>query len=66
MSGAGDMDMLDGMEVDSASGFMPRTLMVLKGKTNPETRLSTEDLQVVFTLVLCVIANTDPVCLRTS
>ncbi|XP_018521430.1 DNA fragmentation factor subunit alpha [Lates calcarifer] len=47
--GAGDMDMLDGMEVDSASGFMPRTLMVLKGKTNPETRLSTEDLQMVVT-----------------
>ncbi|XP_028308462.1 DNA fragmentation factor subunit alpha isoform X2 [Gouania willdenowi] len=33
--------------VDSASGFMPRTLMVLKGKTSPETRLSTEDLQLV-------------------
>ncbi|GAA6235447.1 DNA fragmentation factor subunit alpha [Lates japonicus] len=47
--GAGDMDMLDGMEVDSASGFMPRTLMVLKGKTSPETRLSTEDLQMVVT-----------------
>ncbi|XP_040008609.1 DNA fragmentation factor subunit alpha [Xiphias gladius] len=45
--GAGDMDMPDGMEVDSASGFMSRTLMVLKGKTNPETRLSTEDLQMV-------------------
>uniref|UniRef100_A0A672ZIW8 DNA fragmentation factor, alpha polypeptide n=1 Tax=Sphaeramia orbicularis TaxID=375764 RepID=A0A672ZIW8_9TELE len=37
----------DGMEVDSASGFMSRTLMVLKGKTSPETRLSTEDLQMV-------------------
>lgn len=47
MSGVGDMDMADGMEVDSASGFMSRTLMVLKGKTSPETRLSTEDLQVV-------------------
>lgn len=34
-------------EVDSATGFMSRTLMVLKGKTNPETRLSTMDLQVV-------------------
>ncbi|XP_041655597.1 DNA fragmentation factor subunit alpha [Cheilinus undulatus] len=45
--GAGDMDVTDGMEVDSASGFMTRTLMVLKGKTSPETRLSTEDLQMV-------------------
>lgn len=34
-------------EVDSATGFMSRTLMVLKGKTNPETRLSTMDLQVL-------------------
>uniref|UniRef100_A0A3Q2FZ50 DNA fragmentation factor, alpha polypeptide n=1 Tax=Cyprinodon variegatus TaxID=28743 RepID=A0A3Q2FZ50_CYPVA len=42
-----DVDSPDGMEVDSASGFMSRTLMVLKGKTSPETRLSTEDLQVV-------------------
>ena len=46
MSGTGGVDLLDGMEVDSASGFMSRTLMVLKGKTSPETRLSTEDLQV--------------------
>lgn len=46
MSGARDVDLPDGMEMDSASGFMSRTLMVLKGKTNPETRLSTEDLQV--------------------
>lgn len=45
--GAGDVDLPDGMEVDAASGFMSRTLMVLKGKTSPETRLSTEDLQVV-------------------
>ncbi|XP_034029133.1 DNA fragmentation factor subunit alpha [Thalassophryne amazonica] len=45
--GAGDVDVLDGMEVDSTSGFMSRTLMVLKGKTSPETRLSTEDLQMV-------------------
>lgn len=47
--GAGDVDMPDGMEVDSATGFMSRTLMVLKGKTSPETRLSTEDLQMVLT-----------------
>uniref|UniRef100_A0A3P8TK57 DNA fragmentation factor, alpha polypeptide n=1 Tax=Amphiprion percula TaxID=161767 RepID=A0A3P8TK57_AMPPE len=45
--GAGDRDVPDGMEVDAASGFMSRTLMVLKGKTFPETRLSTEDLQMV-------------------
>lgn len=45
--GAGDGDMPDGLEVDAASGFMSRTLMVLKGKTFPETRLSTEDLQMV-------------------
>ncbi|KAM4737362.1 DNA fragmentation factor subunit alpha [Anableps anableps] len=45
--GAGDVDLPDGLEVDPASGFMSRTLMVLKGKTSPETRLSTEDLQVV-------------------
>uniref|UniRef100_UPI0037E84810 DNA fragmentation factor subunit alpha n=1 Tax=Semicossyphus pulcher TaxID=241346 RepID=UPI0037E84810 len=45
--GAGDVDVPDAMEVDSASGFMCRTLMVLKGKTSPETRLSTEDLQLV-------------------
>lgn len=36
-----------GDEVDSVSGFMTRTLMVLKGKTSPETRLSTADLQLV-------------------
>ncbi|XP_060913018.1 DNA fragmentation factor subunit alpha [Labrus mixtus] len=45
--GAGDADVTDAMELDSASGFMYRTLMVLKGKTSPETRLSTEDLQMV-------------------
>ncbi|KAM6982706.1 DNA fragmentation factor subunit alpha [Tautogolabrus adspersus] len=45
--GAGDVDVTDVMEVDSASGFIYRTLMVLKGKTSPETRLSTEDLQMV-------------------
>ncbi|XP_072306279.1 DNA fragmentation factor subunit alpha isoform X2 [Eucyclogobius newberryi] len=44
---AGDVDVPDGMEVDSVSGFLSRTIMVLKGKTSPETRLSTEDLQLV-------------------
>ncbi|KAK7878606.1 hypothetical protein WMY93_030442 [Mugilogobius chulae] len=37
----------DGMEVDSVSGFLSRTIMVLKGKTSPETN-STEDLQLVL------------------
>ncbi|XP_076132196.1 DNA fragmentation factor subunit alpha [Alosa pseudoharengus] len=37
-----DMD-----EVDSVSGFHTRTLMVLKGKTSPETRLSNQELQMV-------------------
>ena len=41
------MDVPDGTEVDSVSGFISRTLMVLKGKTSPETRLSSEELQVV-------------------
>ncbi|KAG7521039.1 DNA fragmentation factor subunit alpha [Solea senegalensis] len=49
LGGAEDVDMPDGLEVESASGFMSRTLMVLKGKTSPETRLSTEDLQMVVT-----------------
>ncbi|XP_053704725.1 DNA fragmentation factor subunit alpha [Synchiropus splendidus] len=41
-------DMVDGSEADQVCGFMSRTLMVLKGKTSPETRLSTEDLQLVL------------------
>lgn len=45
--GGREVEMLGITEVDSASGFLPRTLMVLKGKTSPETRLSTEDLQAV-------------------
>jgi len=48
-AGAGVVDHPDWVEVDAASGFMTRTLMVLKGKTSPETRLSTEELQVVHT-----------------
>ncbi|KAF0036401.1 hypothetical protein F2P81_011713 [Scophthalmus maximus] len=47
--GAEDVEMLGSVEVDGTSGFMSRTLMVLKGKTSPETRLSTEDLQMVVT-----------------
>ncbi|KAM6924773.1 DNA fragmentation factor subunit alpha [Xenentodon cancila] len=45
--GTTDVDTPDGMEVDSASGFKSRTLMVLKGKTSPETRLSAEELQMI-------------------
>ncbi|XP_041128872.1 DNA fragmentation factor subunit alpha-like isoform X1 [Polyodon spathula] len=48
-------DVTDGMEVDStketagqSSKFCQRTLMVLKGKTSPETRLSNQDLQLVL------------------
>ncbi|KAM9344238.1 LOW QUALITY PROTEIN: DNA fragmentation factor subunit alpha [Pholidichthys leucotaenia] len=39
-------DVPDAIEVDSDSGFTTRTVMVLKGKI-PETRTSTEDLQMV-------------------
>ncbi|XP_028850215.1 DNA fragmentation factor subunit alpha [Denticeps clupeoides] len=35
-------------EVDSSSGISSRTLMVLKGKTSPETRLSDQELQMVL------------------
>lgn len=55
---SGAADDADLTEVDSATGFMSRTLMVLKGKTNPETRLSTEDLQVMLansSLILMLI-----------
>ncbi|KAJ8371089.1 hypothetical protein SKAU_G00111170 [Synaphobranchus kaupii] len=37
----------DGTAVASSTVFIPRTLMVLKGKTSPETRLSNEELQMV-------------------
>lgn len=40
------LDMVDSTEVDSAVGFNSRTLLVLKSKTSPETRLSNEELQV--------------------
>lgn len=42
-------DVIDGMEVTAgqSSKFCQRTLMVLKGKTSPETRLSNQDLQLV-------------------
>ncbi|XP_030623559.1 DNA fragmentation factor subunit alpha [Chanos chanos] len=41
------MDETDGIEVDGVSEFSSRTLMVLKGKTSPETRISNEELQMV-------------------
>ncbi|KAJ8264986.1 hypothetical protein COCON_G00140850 [Conger conger] len=37
----------DGMVGAPSCVFSPRTLMVLKGKTSPETRLSNEELQMV-------------------
>lgn len=39
-------DEMDGVKGTSAVGFNTRTLLVLKGKTSPETRLSNEELQV--------------------
>ncbi|MBN3326184.1 DFFA factor, partial [Atractosteus spatula] len=50
----GGQDVADGkeMEVDAsgrgASKFSQRTLMVLKGKTSPETRLSNQELQLLI------------------
>ncbi|KAI5095587.1 DNA fragmentation factor subunit alpha, partial [Silurus meridionalis] len=41
-------DGADSMDVDSAVGFSTRTLLVLKEKTSPETRLSNEELQTVL------------------
>ncbi|KAL1021155.1 hypothetical protein UPYG_G00009530 [Umbra pygmaea] len=49
LDGSVKIDVTDGVEVDSASGFQPATLMVLKRKTSPETRLSNEELQMVVT-----------------
>ncbi|XP_010890088.1 DNA fragmentation factor subunit alpha isoform X2 [Esox lucius] len=45
--GSVKMDVMDGMEVDSVSGFTSTMLMVLKYKKSPETRLSSEELQMV-------------------
>ncbi|KAG7323699.1 hypothetical protein KOW79_013401 [Hemibagrus wyckioides] len=42
------LDVVDSTEVDSAVGFNSRTLLVLKSKTSPETRLSNEELQMVL------------------
>lgn len=46
VAGEAVLDEADGVEVDSAVGFNARILLVLKGKTSPETRLSNEELQV--------------------
>ncbi|XP_051961230.1 DNA fragmentation factor subunit alpha [Xyrauchen texanus] len=44
------LDETDGVQVESVVGFSSRTLMVLKDKTQPETRLSNEELQMVLRL----------------
>ncbi|XP_051516318.1 DNA fragmentation factor subunit alpha-like [Myxocyprinus asiaticus] len=44
------LDETDGVQVESVAGFSSRTLMVLKDKTQPETRLSSEELQMVLRL----------------
>ncbi|KAM9444863.1 DNA fragmentation factor subunit alpha [Clarias gariepinus] len=41
-------DEADGIEMTSAVGFNPRVLVVLKGTTSPETRLSNEELQMLL------------------
>ncbi|XP_051518226.1 DNA fragmentation factor subunit alpha-like [Myxocyprinus asiaticus] len=38
----------DGVQVESVAGFSSRTLKVLKDKTQPETRFSNEELQMVL------------------
>lgn len=48
------VDEVDGVEMDSAVGFNARTLLVLRSKTSPETRLSNEDLQVRVQCLLLV------------
>ncbi|KAL1250126.1 hypothetical protein QQF64_021131 [Cirrhinus molitorella] len=40
-------DETDGVQVEAAAGFSSTTLMVLKDKKYPETRLSNEELQMV-------------------
>ncbi|XP_072512526.1 DNA fragmentation factor subunit alpha [Salminus brasiliensis] len=46
--GENALDEVDGKEVESAAGFCSRVLLVLKGRTSPETRLSNEELQMVL------------------
>ncbi|XP_077074278.1 DNA fragmentation factor subunit alpha [Siphateles boraxobius] len=41
------LDETDGVQVEAAAGFNSTTLMVLKDKKYPETRLSNEELQMV-------------------
>lgn len=40
------LDETDGVQAEAAAGFSSTTLMVLKDKKYPETRLSNEELQV--------------------
>ncbi|KAK7129042.1 hypothetical protein R3I94_017307 [Phoxinus phoxinus] len=42
-----ELDETDGVQVEAAAGFNSTTLMVLKDKKYPETRLSNEELQMV-------------------
>ncbi len=46
MSAGARLDETDGVQVEAAAGFSSTTLMVLKHKKYPETRLSNEELQV--------------------
>ncbi|XP_073731462.1 DNA fragmentation factor subunit alpha [Misgurnus anguillicaudatus] len=41
------LDETDGVQLEATAGFSSKTLMVLKDKTHPETRLSNEELQLV-------------------
>ncbi|XP_018589462.1 DNA fragmentation factor subunit alpha isoform X2 [Scleropages formosus] len=51
-------DEADGPPKGTSSTFSPRTLMVLKGKTRPETRLSNEQLQTVVNVGAVAMATT--------
>lgn len=42
-----NLDETDGVQVEAAAGFSSTTLMVLKDKRYPETRLSNQELQMV-------------------
>ncbi|KAF5888463.1 DNA fragmentation factor subunit alpha [Clarias magur] len=46
--GDSSLDEADGIEVNSPVGFNARMMVVLKGKTSPETRLSNKELQMLL------------------
>ncbi|XP_023649246.1 DNA fragmentation factor subunit alpha isoform X2 [Paramormyrops kingsleyae] len=52
-------DVTDSVErpADGTSTFSARTLMVLKGKTSPETRLSNQELQMVVNVGVASVAS---------